>query len=357
MPDITITELDLSDGIKAKNLVVPAMPVAVVLKNPSADLQKALKADKLVLQKMAEAAFEKLNKAREDVRGAIADIDAGYAKRPPADKAEAEERAATLTAMCKKVAEAQSDAASAAAEAAWEKQAKKNKDLAVFKAVFGLKMTLGTISVAASVIAAVLSVGTLAITVIGAAKTVVSMASDVYNFCRDMAKAEQDIVDTDAELAKSWENKKLTAGKVGKELAAALGVPFVKTIGGLEKLLEEYNAKNAKKDAVADSLWKKAKDMMAAIEKAPDRMSAEQKKTLDALGAKVTDLLNEIGELVKTSKSNDLFYEVYDRRLTTYQEMEGKALGGSAKLTGIGVVAAGVLSTANTVVDIAMKLA
>ena len=315
MPDITITEIDLAQGIKTKNVVVPEMLVEVLLKNPPAALQKALKDDKLILQKMAEAAFEKLVKARDAFRDGIADLDASYEKKPPADKAEAEDRAATLNAMCKKIATAQSDAASAAAEAEWDKQAKKNKDLTTFKVVFGLKMALGTISVAASVISAVLSLGVLAITIVGAAKTVVGMAAEIYGFCRDMAKAEEDIIATDLDLAKSWENDKLTGGKVGKELAAALGVPFVKSIGGMDKLLDEYNAKNAKKDAAADAIWKQAKKLMEAIGKAPDRLSAEQQKTFDTLGKQVTKLLDEIGDLVKTSKSNDLFYEVYTRRL------------------------------------------
>lgn len=216
MPDITITEINLADGIKAKNLVVPAMPVQVVLRNPPAALQKALKDDKLILQKLAEAAFERLKRARNDFRGAIADLDASYAKKPPADKAEAEGRVQMLNATCKMIAQAQGDAAAAAAQDAWARQAKKNKDLTVFQLVFGLKMALGTISIAGSVIAAVLSLGTLAVTILGAAKTAVGMANAINTFCRDMAKAEEDIISLDATLAKSWQDKKVTAGKVGR---------------------------------------------------------------------------------------------------------------------------------------------
>lgn len=356
MPDIVVTEIDLASGIKAKNLVVPPMPVQVLLRNPPADLQKAIKADKLIVQKIAATAFEKLKAARDDFRAAIADLDAGYTRKPPADKAEAEARVQTLNATCRMIAKAQGDAASAAAMQEWTRQAKKNKDLTVFKVVFGLKMALGTISVAASVVSAVMSLGTLAVTIVGGAKTVLSMAMSVETYCRGIATTEKDIIDTDATLAKAWQDKKLTGGKIGRELAAALGLPLVKSIGGLGGLLDEYNAKSAKKDAAADAMWKEAKKLMAAIRKAPDKVSPAQRKTLDALGDQVTSLLDQIGALVAASEANDAFYSLYLARMRTYQAMEGKPLGRAGRATGVLVAAAGVASTAGTVVQIAQAL-
>ena len=357
MPDIEIARMDLARGLKPKNLVVPPMLATVVLKNPSADLQKAIKNDDKIVQALQMAAFEKLNKAREAVAGAIEDIDARYAKDPPADKAEAEKRAATLSAMCKKVAEAQGDAATSAAEAAWAVQVKKNKDLTKLNAVFGIKMALGTISVAASVVAAVLSVGTLAVTLLGAAKTVAIMASDIYTFVRAMDKTEGEIIDTDLALSKSWTDDKLTAGKVGEELAAALGAPGVKSIGKLDTLLDEYNAKNDEKDKLAEQLWKEAKKLMATIEKAPDQVSAEQKTLLAQAGKHADDLLERIGKLSKLSASNDLFYKTYRARLAVYQAMEGKALPKVVAGSKGAVLVAGLATTANTLVDVVTKLA
>ncbi len=357
MPDIDITSVDLAAGLKPKNLVVPEMQVDVVLKNPSAELSKAIKDDKLILQKIEDAAFTVLKQARDDVRDAILDLDQTYTKKPPADKREADERAATLNAMCKKIAAAQSSAAVAAAEAEWDRQVKKDKELTKFKVTFALKMALGSISVAASVISAVMSLGTLAITIVGAAKTVAGMASDIYTFCRDIPKTETEIIDTDAELAKSWTDDKLTAGKVGKELAAALGAPFVKSIGGLEKLLSEYSAKNAKKDHMADALWKEAKQLMANIEEVPAKTSEEMTKAVKQLGPAVTKLLDQISELSAASKSNDTFHDVYQARCDTYKAMEGGKLGKTAAATGLATILAGIASTADTVVSIATKLA
>jgi hypothetical protein len=357
MPDIVITSIDLAAGLKPKNLVVPAMEVDVTLKNPPAELQSAIKDGKLILQKIEVAAFEVLKKARDDVRAGILELDESYEKNPPADKHEAEERVETLNATCKKIAQAQSDAACAAAEAEWDRQVKKEEDLTSFKVVFGLKMALGTISVAASVISAVMSMGVLAATILGAAKTVAGMASDVYTFCRDMPKTEKDIISTDETLAERWSDKKLTAGKVGKELAAALGAPLVKSIDGLEKLLGEYNAKNAKRDHMADALWKQADKLFDSTDKAPPNPSEEFVKTLQELRANITELLDEISDLGAESKKSDAFYDAYQARCDTYKAMEGGKLGKTAKATGVATIMATVASTANTVAEIATRLA
>ncbi|HME78256.1 MAG TPA: hypothetical protein VKI00_22190 [Mycobacterium sp.] len=356
MPDIVVTSVDLAEGLKPKNLVVPPMRVDVVLKNPAVELRKAIKDESLILQKIEAAAFAVVKKARDDVRDAILQLDQSYTKDPPADKREAEQRAETLNATCKKIAEAQSDAACAAAKSEWERQVKKNKDLTKFKVVFGLKMTLGTIAVAASVVSAVMSLGVLAITIVGAAKTVAGMASDIYSFCRDIPKTEGNIIGTDAVLAKIWTDDKLTAGKVGKELAAALGAPFVKSIAGLDKLLSEYNAKNAKKDQVADALWGQTKKLMASIDQAPAKANEKLSKTLKQLGPAVTKLLDQISSLSSASKSNDLFYDVYRGRCDTYKAMEGSKLGKTATATEVLVVLAGIASTADTIADVAMTL-
>lgn len=353
MPDIEITRIDLAQKLRPSNLEVPPTIVEVVLKNPPAELRKAIAEDKLIVQRLAEAAFDKLKDARTAFADGIRDVDASYGRKPPADEREALDRAKTLNNQCKQIASAQSAAAVAAVEAEWSRMVKKNKDLARFDATFAFKMVLGTISVTASVLSAILSMGVLAVTILGAAKTVAGMAADIYNFVRDMDKTESDIIGTDLALSKAWTNDKLTAGKVGKELAAALGAPFVKSLGGLKTLLSEYNAKNARKDKIADALWKKAKELMANIDKAP----TEQKKTLAALGKEVTKLLDQIGDLTALSKSNDLFYDTYKARLATYDAMRGGRLGGTAKLTQGAVVLAGVVSTADMIVSIATKLA
>ncbi len=358
MPDIDVTSIDLADGLKVKNIVVPPMIVDVVLKNAPADLQKALKDDKVVIQKIAMAAFEVLNKAKKAFQDAARDLDASYDKKPPDDMAEAQERVKTFNTVCNQIAEAQGQAATKAAEAEWTNQARKNQQLTKYDGLFAMRIVLGVVAVAASLVHTVMSFGaTSAVAIVSIAKTCVGMAADIYNHCRDMAKTEEDIIETDETLAKTWTDSKLTAGKVGRELAAALGVPVVKSIGGLDNLLTEYDAKNARKDKMADQLYGKAKDLMKAIKKAGDKVGPETQKKLDVLGKKVDGLLEEVGDLSTGGKKCDAFSAAYQARLKIYQAMRGAKLGKTAAASGIAVLAGGAASTASPIVEIAVALA
>jgi hypothetical protein len=354
---VLIADFDLTAGLRAKNLVVPKMPVTVMIKSPPNGLEKALEAEKIVGQKVIEVAANQLKKLKDEVQSAITELDQNYEKKPPADVREAEDRAKTLNKTCEAIASAQEGAIAKAALNEWNKQVAKSDGLSKFKILFGLKMALGTISVAASVTSAALSMGTLAITLLGTAKTLVSMGNEIRLFVRDIEKTEKDIIDEDKGLAERWTDKKLTAGKAGKELIAALGAPFVKSIGGLETLLKEYNAKNAEKDKSAEKMWGKAQDLMKATDKAPDKLDAKTEEALKAMGKAVTDLLNKISELQSVSKSNDVFYDAYSARCDTYKAMQGKALGRGADGTKLAAVIAGIASTADTIVGIATKLA
>jgi hypothetical protein len=357
MADLEITQVDFTRGIAVKNLVVPPMLANVVISNAPPELVKAFAKEKLVQQKVAAAAFEALKKSSAEIQKAIKEFDAGIGAKPPATPKEAEERAKTFNTVCKQIAEAQCGVAIKAATNEWQTQQKKVKDLQMFRIVFAAKTTLNAISIAASITTAALSMGTLAVTLVGTAKTVASLVADIYNFARDIAKAEKDIVETDLLLSKAWSNPKLDWKKGTREMTAALGVPFVKSIGGLETLLKEHNAKNGKKDEVAEKLYAKAKELMAGIERAPGKLPADKQKKLEELGAKTTELLNQIHGLSEASKSNDLFNATYGARLKAYKEMRGAKLGGAATATPILTLLAGLASTSKSVVEIALKLA
>ncbi len=358
MPDIEVTSVDLAQGLKVKNIEVPSMVIDVVLKNPPSDLQKALKDDKVILQKIVMAAVDVLSDAKKAFQEGASKLDASYAKDPPSDMKEAEDRVKTFNNTCKQICDAQGKAAVQAAEAQWTAQTRKNKALAKYDGLFAMRVVLGVVSVAASVAHTIMTFGaSSAVAILSIAKTCASMVTDIYNHCRDMEKAETDIINTDAALAKDWTDSKKTSGKVGKELAAALGVPFVKSIGGLEKLLTEYDGKNAKKDKLADQLYTKAKALMKSIKDAGEDAPADVQKKLKTMGTKADDLLDQIGKLSAAGKSNELFSETYRARLKVYQEMEGAKLGKTAAVTGIAVIAGGAAATADTIVEIAKALA
>jgi hypothetical protein len=240
----------------------------------------------------------------------------------------------------------------------WATQQKKNKALREYDGFFAARLVLGLIAIGASVVHTVMTFGaSSAIAIVSIAKTVVAMGLDIQNHCRDMAKTEADIIKADDVLAKTWKNGTKSGGKVGRELAAALGVPFVKSIGGFGTLLKEYDAKNGRRGKLADDLWKKAKELMAKIAETSSKAGPEMKKKLTSLGAKVTDLLNQVGEIVSASTECDAFSASYHAHYDTYKAFEGKALSGVAKGSNIAVLAAGILSTADTILKVATALA
>ncbi len=276
MPDIDVTSIDLAQGLKVKNIKVPPTVVGVVLKNPPSDLQKALKDDKVILQKIVVAATDALNDAKKVFQEGARALDASYEKDPPSDEKEAEDRVKTFNNTCEQICEGQGKAAVKAVEAQWTVQTRKNKALGKYDGLFAMRVVLGVISVAGSVAHTVLSFGATApLAIVSISKTCATTAKDIYNHCRDMEKTEADIIDTDAVVAKAWTDPKKTAKKTGRELASALGVPIVKSIGGLEKLLIEYDGKNAKKDKLADQLYSKAKALMKSIKDAAEDAPAD----------------------------------------------------------------------------------
>ncbi len=358
MADIQIASIDLAQGLKVKNLAVPKMMAEVVLSNAPKEIEAAFDKDKLIGQKLLKTAFEALNEAKKTFQEAAIATDEIFEKKPPKDEKEAEDRVKTLNVICRQIAEAQGGKATKAVEAEWATYVKKNKALTKYRALFAARLGLGVISVAANVAHTVMTFGaSSAVAILGIAKTVVSIGTDIYNQARDISKAENDIIETDIVLAKVWTEKAVGAKQTGRELAAALGAPFVKSISGLGKLLTEYNAKIAVKDKSTEDLWKKAKNLMEVIEKTSQDNNPQLQKAVKALGTKTTELLDKITDLNAKSSEYDGFYAAYKNRYDTYRTLEGKALGHAAKGTEGVIMLAGIVSTGKTIVDLASALA
>ena len=358
MADLGIASIDLAAGLKLKKLYVPKTVVDVVIQNPPPDLVKAAKKDKLTLQPVIEAAFDSLATAKSEFQSALKDLDAKFDKNPLTTEKELADRAQTLNVLYKQIAQAQAAAAAKSAENAWAVATRKKKDLLKFKVKFWANAVLGVLSIAASVTSAVLSLGVLAVTIVSAAKTCLQLAKSIYDYVRSLSALEKTIEEADLVIQQTW-NDKSNGGKiVGRELATALGVPFVKSIGSLRKNLNEYSAKCGVQDKAAQKMWTAAQEMMTAIGKLPE--GAGDQKTEKELGAAVTKLLDDISAAMKTSKLNDQFYADYEARAEKYEKMEGKLMFGGAKVspaTEYLVKAGGLAASAKTVVDIAVKLA
>jgi len=360
MPDVALTSVDLAAGIKLKVLYLPKTEVDVVIKSAPGDLLKAVKADKLDIQPVIEAAFDSLTGSKAEFRGAMLELDAKFVKNPLTNVKDLESRAQALNVMYRQIAIAQGTKAAKAAEDAWTIMVKKKKDLKSYRLNFWANTVLGTLSVVASVTAAVMSMGTLAVTIISAAKTVLQTANAVYKYCRELSAAEKAIIDTDVVLQETWKEKS-NAGKImGRDLAGALGVPFVKSTASMEKTLQEYNAKSAIKLTTAQKMWEQAQEIMAAIAKIPEDAGKEKLATGNELGKQTTALLDRISEIMASGKSEDQFYSVYSKRLMGYQKLQGdlgRAAPALAPAADLLSKLGGLASTAKTVADIAMKLA
>jgi hypothetical protein len=321
--DIDITSLNLARGIKTKNIVVPSMMAQVTLKNPPKELEKAVKADKAIIQQVGNAAFAVLKKASDGIRATIEALDDKFEKTPP-DPAVAEKEAKGLASMCHGVADAQGKAAAAAALKVWTAYANSKSDLKQLRINFTTTVGSASFSLGSAVAKMVASHGVYFKGLYDAAKAVYTIGDAINTFFRDIDTTEAKIIDVDSGLERTWN----TAPKLAKaeELAKALGTPFLKTIGTLEALLKEYNAKLGAEAQTANKLYEKAKELMAKIENAPDTLNDSQKKQLAAMGVKVTGLLDKIGDALDLNKKGIDLYNSYTQHCATYKAMRGEAV-------------------------------
>ncbi|HYG86098.1 MAG TPA: hypothetical protein VD978_07550 [Azospirillum sp.] len=373
MPGIKIAEMDFSAGLKTKHLKVPSMKATVELKDVPKDLQKAIDKDKLIVQNLIAVAYEQLNSSKKDVQGAILDFDANLAKKPPASEKELADREKTINTICKQITEAQGGLAVKAVEKAWASYVSKKKDLSKFKLQFAWKMVQGSISIMAGTVSVAVNIAGAAASAGGAtpmailgicatvgsmAKTAISIAAEIHTFARDIEKAEKALQDTDNTLAKAYSNGKLDFKAGTREVAAILGVPFVKSVGGMQKLLVEYHAKTAKLDEKSDRLYQHAKKLIAQIEKLEkEKLPKEASALVKILGEKTTITLDKIHELQARVKTKDAFYEGMNQHYECYKELRGAPLQkiGVTKEMADTLVFIG--STLKTIVDTSIKLA
>lgn len=373
MPAVKLAEMDFSDGLKTKHLKVPAMKATVELKDIPKDLQKAIDKDKLIIQNLIMVAYEQLNSSRKDIHGALKDFDANLAKKPPESEKDLADREKTINTMCKQMTEAHGGLATKAVEKAWASYISKKKDLSKFKLQFGWKMVQGSVSILAGTVSVAVNVAGAAVTAGGAtpvailgicasvgsmAKTGVSMAAEIYTFARDIEKAEKDLRAADDTLADAYSSGKLDFKAGAREVAAILGVPFIKSVGGMEKLLVEYHAKTAKIEEKSDKLYEHAKKLMKQIEKLEkEKLPKEAMALVKILGEKTTLTLDRIHALQANVKTKDAFYEQMSQHHECYKTLRGAPLQkiGVTKETADTLIFIG--STLKTIVDTSIKLA
>ncbi|HSI59598.1 MAG TPA: hypothetical protein VLA16_18695 [Ideonella sp.] len=360
MTKLVLAEKDFASGLSVKNIEVPSMKAVVSLDNAELLKDYDKKGEKLILQSLIAAAISGLNDSHKAIKAAIEDFDKRLGKKPPTSLKEAEDELHTFTNTCKQITLAQEGQVTKAVEAAWAMHKKRDKALTKMNLVFSAKIILAAISLAASITAAALSMGTLAITLVGSAKTVVSTALLIKDFAGGRDASAKEVIKIDAALAEDYNRPELKGkvGKAAKEILAAAGVPFLKTVDKLDTQLEDFLGKSARVDDKAQSLYKQANGLMAEIKKIDaKKLGDDNAKQLKQMGDKTDTLLTQIGELVSSVDGDNVFYKVNKARCVQYQTLNGKALTKGAPATTLAVLVAGIAATAKTVVDIALKLA
>jgi hypothetical protein len=355
-----LAEEDFAKGISVKNVKVPPMKATVTLDNAEAFKDYDDKKEQLILQKLIEVATSGLAKSRKEIKDAIEDFDEKFTKDTPADEKEAKERIKTFEAVCKKAAEAQESKVQKAVEDEWEMHQKRDAALTKLNLKFAVNIIVSSISLAVSITAAALSLGTLAVTLVGAAKTVVSTAISIKEFTDDRDKVAELVVEMDEKLDKIYSGPKMKgqAFKSAKEVAAAAGVPFIDSVGKFDDKVEDFLAKSARVDKDAQKLYEQANKLIEAIKKADKKDGGDDNdKIVDTMAKKTTALLTKIGELVKSIDADNTFYKVNKARAKAYEELNGKAISGTAKLVSFAKEAAEIASLAKEIVDLAVKLA
>jgi hypothetical protein len=359
MPRI-LAELDFAADLKTKNIVVPPMRAVVVWDNADALKGYDTKKEKVILQSLIAEAFSGLKQAQKDIRAAILDFDERLGKKPAATRTEATERVRTFETVCRQITRAQQDKVERAVQARWEMHKKRDAALAKINLQFAAKIVLSAISLSASIAIATLSLGTLAVTLIGTAKTVVSTALLIKDFAEGRDKAAKEVYAIDQALWKAYMGPKMKgkAFKSAKEVAAAVGIPFIESVGKLEGRLEDFLGKSARVDKDRQKLFESANKLLGAIAKVtPDQAGPDNAKRLKTMGDKTTALLEQIHQLALSVDGDNAFYRTNAARCKTYRELNGKALTAGAQALTFGVLVAGIVATAKSVVDIAVALA
>lgn len=359
MAKVVLAEQDFASGVSVKHLKLPKLNASVTWENREALKDYDSAKEKVILQKLIAEAISGLKEAHKEIRSAIEDFDTAYGRNPPETQKEADERLKTFQTMCEKAAAGQEAKVRKAVEEEWKLHQKRDAALSKMNLKFAVDITLNAISLAVAVTTAALSMGTLAVTLVGAAKTVVSSALLIKDFAGDRDDAAKDVIDIDLTLSKAYNGPEVKgkAFKAAKEIAAATGMPFVDTVGKLDKKLEDFLGKSARVDKEVQKLYESANKLMDAIRKVDaSKVGADNAKKVDQMGDKTSKLLDRIGDLMKSIDGDNAFYKANRARCDIYEAMNGKALASASKGVAALVMVAGIVSEAKAIVDIALKL-
>jgi HEPN domain-containing protein len=354
-----ITSIDFADGLKTKNITVPPMLAEVELVNPPTELVDAVKKDKLIVQNIAVAVFKQLNESKGKIQAAILDFDATF--KPSGNEKNDAERVKAFNSVCAQICQAQKGLAEAAAQKKWQEYVARNKAWTKYQIKFGCKIAAVTIGLSLSIATAAMTGGTTAIAVIGMAGKVYTLGKEIYEFAKDIATVEKTIVTIAAALSQRYSDPKLQKmdwKANAQEVAATLGVPFVKGTSTLKEELAKHKAKLGQLGRQAESAYEQAKGLMTKIAELQGLTKGTDKaQRADAIGRRVGALLDKVSSLNGKVEEGETFNETMDRMNEQFIAKREPKLGPLGKVVDYATEAQEVLGLAQEVLELAKAAA
>ncbi len=354
-----IATLDFAAGLKVKNLKVDPMEAVVEFVNPPKELLDAVKKDKLIVQNISVAVFKQLNESKGKIQDAIVDFDTKF--KPSGNKAEDDKEVKNFNSACAQICLAQKGLAESAAQKKWQEYVARNKAWTKYQIKFGCKIAAVTIGLSLSIAAAAVTGGTTAAAVVGMASKVYTLGKEIYEFAKDISTVEKKIVAIAKVLSQRYSDPKLAKidWKTGaKEIAAALGAPFVAGTTTLEDALKQHKAKLGQLGGKAEGAYDEAKKMMKQLEEAEQKAKgtavADKAK---ALGKRVDDLLEKVSSLNGKVEEGETFNETMTKMNEQFIAKRDPKIGPLKDVVEYASEASEIASLAQEVLELAKALA
>jgi hypothetical protein len=251
MADVVIFDWNVARAIqyKPKNLVVPSLPVKIALQSDPV-LLKAVAADPLLQQRMADLCKDEIVKAAGVIESQLAASDKGVAGKSAVEIQKTQKQLDEVTRLSVK---AVADTAGRQVVALWEQLAKDRAEYRRYQIKSGIKVTLGVGGVALGAAgiagAAVTGGASLALGIVATWRALVDLTKTFANLSKEAETVGKSVYGDMKKLQDAYKNAPATPATFGKVAAREVGATVANTFLQTE-------VKNVPKVKSNCDLWK-----------------------------------------------------------------------------------------------------
>jgi len=231
MPDIVIFDWNVARAIqyKPRHLVVPALPVKIALQDDPV-LRKAVAADPLLHQRMADLCKDEFVRAAGVIEGQLTTVDRGAAGKPAAEIQRIQKQFDEIVRLSVK---AVADTVNGKLVALWEQLGKDRAEYRTYKIKSGVKITLGVGGVALGAAgiagAAVTGGASLALAIVGTWRGLVEISKTFANLSKEAETVGKGVYADMKKLQDAYKKSPATPPTFGKVAAREVGVTVANT--------------------------------------------------------------------------------------------------------------------------------